>query len=502
MKRLLLYAATSLFAVSVGAPITSAGAVDLRGQPPAAGPLLVRTTPKDVRSRTLIVPQRVIQQASLKTVIRNSSAGPQRYLYTYSPGGKIETERLQCHKSGTWIDSLRTTRTYTPAERLKTEYVEQYLQGAFRSLRRWSIEYNENGDEISSLNEQGGWVLAPVSRTIFEYFSPGKLKYMTIQNWSGDWTNSVRFTYEWDSAGRDVGGTYQEWVQGRWDTTNVTVSRYTGSSIIEETHVSWYKVGGAWSNDSSVWFLRRDDADNIFLAEQKSWTGGVLTYLDRFTNTFDGSMRITRSTTEALVQGVVVPTERLTYTYDHQGNEVKRVREVYSGGAWLPQWQISSSFDGSGTLLSCRSDEWTGGSWVPSTAGIQRDAYASVSIVDAVGNQWRYGQFATLSFDYGTTPTGVRDEQGARPQVWELAQNYPNPFNPTTTIRYGVPERAHVALTVFTMLGEQVAVLYDGEQEAGYHEVRFDAGDLASGVYFYRLKAGNFIETKKLLLTR
>jgi hypothetical protein len=80
--------------------------------------------------------------------------------------------------------------------------------------------------------------------------------------------------------------------------------------------------------------------------------------------------------------------------------------------------------------------------------------------------------------------------------------NYPNPFNPSTTIRYGLPRNATVHLTVFHSLGQEVAELVNGEVEAGYHEVRFDASSLSSGVYFYRLRADDFVETQRLLLLK
>ncbi len=76
------------------------------------------------------------------------------------------------------------------------------------------------------------------------------------------------------------------------------------------------------------------------------------------------------------------------------------------------------------------------------------------------------------------------------------------PFNPSTAIGYGLPSRSHVTLTVYNMLGQQVAVLQNGEQQAGFHEVRFDASGFSSGVYLYRLTAGSFVETRKLVLVR
>ena len=104
-------------------------------------------------------------------------------------------------------------------------------------------------------------------------------------------------------------------------------------------------------------------------------------------------------------------------------------------------------------------------------------------------------------FERNHVSSGVRDGE-AYPQLYTLSQNYPNPFNPSTIIRYSLPQRSPVLLTVFNILGQQIATLAKGEQEAGNHAVRFDASNLSSGVYFYRLTANEFFQTRKLLLLR
>jgi hypothetical protein len=88
------------------------------------------------------------------------------------------------------------------------------------------------------------------------------------------------------------------------------------------------------------------------------------------------------------------------------------------------------------------------------------------------------------------------------PTHYTLDQNYPNPFNPSTTIRFGVPERARVQLRVYTLLGQLVATIVDGELNAGYHEVRFDGGGLGSGAYFYRIEAGSFTSTRAFIVVK
>ncbi len=103
----------------------------------------------------------------------------------------------------------------------------------------------------------------------------------------------------------------------------------------------------------------------------------------------------------------------------------------------------------------------------------------------------------------GLRITGAAGSAAARkPDELTLNQNYPNPFNPSTTIRYGLPAKSTVSLIVYNSLGQAVATLVSGEQEAGYYEVRFEGTNLASGIYFSRLKAGTSMRTNKILLLR
>ncbi len=93
-------------------------------------------------------------------------------------------------------------------------------------------------------------------------------------------------------------------------------------------------------------------------------------------------------------------------------------------------------------------------------------------------------------------------EPKALPTVFMLSQNYPNPWNPSTVIHYVVPHNSFVTLTVYNSLGQQVAQLVSEQHQAGFHDVVFRGDELASGVYLYRLQAGDFVATKKLLLLK
>jgi hypothetical protein len=120
--------------------------------------------------------------------------------------------------------------------------------------------------------------------------------------------------------------------------------------------------------------------------------------------------------------------------------------------------------------------------------------------VDYVGN-------AETQKDEADTKTKVEfstsvEPTGGIPKQYMLDQNYPNPFNPSTTIQFGLPEAGNVSLEVFDMTGRRVASLVNERKSAGWHNVTFDASNLASGMYIYRIQSGEFIQTRKLILVK
>jgi len=98
--------------------------------------------------------------------------------------------------------------------------------------------------------------------------------------------------------------------------------------------------------------------------------------------------------------------------------------------------------------------------------------------------------------------TSVKEIAAEIPGSFALLQNYPNSFNPSTTISFDIPQRSHVKLVVYDVLGREVKILVDDEKAAGRYEVKFDATGLTSGVYFYRIVAENFTQVREMVVVK
>ncbi len=135
-------------------------------------------------------------------------------------------------------------------------------------------------------------------------------------------------------------------------------------------------------------------------------------------------------------------------------------------------------------------------------AGTTTEAQSYSFIDNAAPIGKLYYRLKQVDFDGTVDYSNIVEVVKEKPTSFELAQNYPNPFNPATTINYQLPTSAMVTLKVYDVVGREVATLVNARQDAGRYNVVFNASTLASGVYFYRLQAGSFVETKKMMLVK
>lgn len=154
----------------------------------------------------------------------------------------------------------------------------------------------------------------------------------------------------------------------------------------------------------------------------------------------------------------------------------------------LPQYQITNSaISNGGNIISNSNNN------IVSTVG---EAFIGKSSNTVNQNQmgfWYVYQQSTI--------TDVENEETI-PTVFKLEQNYPNPFNPSTKIKFAVPEKSNVLIKVYDILGSEVVTLVNQEMDAGWYENNFNAAGLSSGVYLFRMEAGSYVSTKKMILLR
>ena len=188
-----------------------------------------------------------------------------------------------------------------------------------------------------------------------------------------------------------------------------------------------------------------------------------------------------------------------------QGNSISRTTD--GGQTWLEGAHIDIIVDydikknGSGSTLMVMSFDSLYTSFdlgISYTVEvIPFDDLRTITMIDP-SKAWLTGFYGKIVKYHNTSITlGFKGE--VQPNDYILFQNYPNPFNPSTKISWQSPAGSHQTIKVFDVLGREVATLVDEYRNAGYHEVEFNAAHLASGIYYYQLKAGDFIETKKMI---
>jgi hypothetical protein len=249
-----------------------------------------------------------------------------------------------------------------------------------------------------------------------------------------------------------------------------------------------YSPGSGWYQKDSIITIRTYPAGP--LSEFLGWTGsGNGSYTGP-----NSSTRIAMSgpiTESALWTTCTVAVSPSSASFAHNGGSGFFSATVANNCSWTvlykPEW-IQTEYVSSGLNFTVSEN----------TIGIARRGQIGISI----GSHSASATFDVYQSSLTSFELGENVGASQLPVAFDLNQNYPNPFNPTTTIRFTLPKTSPVQLEIYNVMGQSVRVLVNEVREAGYYSQVFDAHNLASGVYFYRLQAGDFIATKSFILMR
>jgi hypothetical protein len=200
--------------------------------------------------------------------------------------------------------------------------------------------------------------------------------------------------------------------------------------------------------------------------------------------------------TGTATRSVVVPVELTSFTASVGNGEV------------LLNWVTATETNNQGFEIerastTSNSTGWTrigfvegNGTTTESHSYLYRD---DISSLNASSLSYRLKQ---IDFNGEYEYSDVVQVDNLAPTDYVLEQNYPNPFNPSTTIKFGLPKKSDVVITIYNSLGAEVATLFNEVREAGSYEIEFNADNFSSGIYYYKIEASQFIETKKMILLK
>jgi photosystem II stability/assembly factor-like uncharacterized protein len=294
------------------------------------------------------------------------------------------------------------------------------------------------------------------------------------------------FAFAFDTLGTVVAGGDQ--IYRSTDNGDSWTQVYTLYPPNTVTAMCTSKAGVIYAATSNVWCLRTTDAGLHWDVMQgpSSLTSIRALAVDSRGNLYVGGLKsgIFRSTNNGITW-----------------NQTTQLAYHVNALAVTPKDNIVAGTDFGGLFTSSDAgDTWSGHGLIRTFNAIAVDPSYGI-FAGTTDGMWHSTDEGQTWFPANQGLTEIEERLNETPQSFALLQNFPNPFNPATTIRYALPRSAHVSIKVYNSLGQAVSMLVDGYKEAGYYQVQWNT-DVPSGVYFYRLQAGEYVGAKKMILLR
>ena len=388
-------------------------------------------------------------------------------------------------------------------------------EGSFNRLTKFNVSDNkilinkkqlENGFLLTQVISQYWFdsVLTSSGRISYKYDGNnnliGELRQIWIDN---TWVDSKKLTYTYDENNNLIKELWQDWIDYAWVNSQMYSYTYNSNYNLNEIlyQDSDYRNHNIWVNDTKTSY--KYDLNNNPIVEliqyrnNNDWANEKISYYG-----YDDNNNIFAIEGHIWVNDWWAINNWNSFFYDSDKRLIEEILAIWNNYSWHNTNMYSYTYDSSNNLIKELQQGWTDNAW---------DAYAELSYTydehnNLIEELWQdltgYERPSKIKRLYSYASVTAINSDFTLPDSYSLSNNYPNPFNPSTQISYTIPKRSIVRLKVFDVLGREVAELVNEEKEAGRYKVSFSASSIASGVYLYRMQAGDFIQIKKMIFQK
>lgn len=368
------------------------------------------------------------------------------------------------HIFGTGENIIRNSYTYDENNRLISQLNEEtYYSPALKKRYQHDYSYFNNTNEIK---QKVSTYFEPITSWCYEYNynESGELLNWTYKSFDGnEWLIVIRQLFEYNDCRKLIITTTQAYEDLNWK--DQSRNNYYYSNNMVDSVVN-YKF-----TDDSLWTKVKKEA-----------------------NIYDLDYKLIYNLVELYIVDVLIQSNKQEYFYDDHHNMIQEIHSAYYYGQdqWFNLKRKDYSYDEFNNTISAQCFSIYQNAWSPD--------YDSVNIFYNNKNNVLQYQAVHCTVEYGTFSD--IHENILSPFLFSLSQNYPNPFNPSTSINFTLPKGGFTSLKIYDILGKEVATLCNEELNAGNYTRSWDAANYSSGVYFYKLSAGNYSETKKMMMIK
>ena len=412
------------------------------------------------------------------------------------------------------VYNTKDTRTLIFKTRLDNGYllietIYQLWDGVSWVNHLWiQYTYDTNNlliEEFSQIYWNGnGW--ENYTLVFYTYNNNNNLIEKLLQYWyyGNEWMNSKKFIYSYNLNNNVIEEIYQLWRGLYWENESRTTYAYNVNHLLtQESYQLWqYHGGSGWVEVNRIIYTY-DDKNILIEKLFQRYYGNTLLEQYKYTYIYDWNNRLIEDLGRSFKYGdtIWVNSSKKFYSYDLNNNLIEELYQQWLNSIWVDTVKTLYSYDGSNNLIEQYYKVWDGLEWLNYSMGLFTYD-GNNNQIEALNQSWVDSSWVNVDrYIYSYIITDIKESE-SKFNTFNLSYNYPNPFNPSTNIKYSVPQSSNIVIKVFDILGNEIETLVNEEKPAGTYEITWYAEQLPSGVYFYQLKTGSFMETKKMVLMR